>query len=258
MRIVLLLTATLAALVFAIIIPPAEAPDEPAHVTYALYLARSLEMPEAGISYELHQPPLYYFLTGIAATAAGISPQPLQLKEAKRRHSRTPARKFVSLEKTSPGSSWMFYTLRFASIALTVILAGISAKLFAGVSSAVPLVPAAIAAFVLNPQLLFICGTVNNDVLIIALCALATASLSVALLGSDDSKAQFRAAVTAGAAAGASIWVKSSWMILVPALCYAAWIFLHKDRRRPALMLLGLPIISFLLFVSWNLYVRGS
>ena len=50
-------------------------PDEGAHFQYVAYVAREWRLPKfegyAGVGYEAHQPPLYYFLAAVVYTLAG-------------------------------------------------------------------------------------------------------------------------------------------------------------------------------------------
>src|ERR671931_307363 len=73
--IVLPLAFALVAGAYSVVVPPWEAPDEPAHFDYVAHLLSDRELPRmvggTGPT-EAHQPPLYYLLAAAAASPAGL------------------------------------------------------------------------------------------------------------------------------------------------------------------------------------------
>ncbi|MFA0773013.1 MAG: hypothetical protein KEFWMYNX_001028 [Candidatus Fervidibacter sp.] len=184
--------------------PPWRAPDEGAHFAYIVHLAQTRSLPVfegmgRGVTYEAHQPPLYY-LTALPFVAS--------LLEDKAHHQTA------------------LYLLRFFSTlwGLAVVLGamGLAWMLHADPTTRLPAALLAGLFAALLPMHLLVCASVGNDA---AAGAMATATLLWLCLSLQRPSAEKRqtltAALTAGVLCGASLLAKSSNLICLPLALFA-------------------------------------
>ena len=180
-------------------LPDISAPDEIAHANYVGEILRTGHLPildpktaGAELTYENHQPPLFYLLDAGMARLAGVT------------------------SVASPSAALPLRSLNALTGASTVAGTFCLALWTCG-RKRIALVAAAVVA--LLPMNLAISGALSNDPLLIALC---TWTLALAVRHSDNAWH----AVLVGALAGFAVLTKFTALLLVPVLP-----FLLKDRR---------------------------
>ncbi|MCB0210912.1 MAG: phospholipid carrier-dependent glycosyltransferase [Anaerolineae bacterium] len=181
---IVLLIHIILALAYSISIPLGEAPDEPAHITYARYIAdkglpNSLAARrEAG--YRSTWPPLYHFLIAGPITAVGDA-VPTRLKavgDSPRRLIPTNGQTIASFIHTEDEAwPWRGITLawhlgRFISVSLAVGTITLTYLIGLQLTGSRTLATGAAALQSFLPQFLFIGGVVNDDTLLIFLSSL--------------------------------------------------------------------------------------
>ena len=279
---VLIAHIALAAL-FSVAVPPWEAHDETGHFAYVNHLVTQRSLPDAlGVSKvfldQSHQPPLYYVavaaLTFWVDRSDELTPQlnVFAFDGTNRRGTR------LLLRERGESFPWQgtllaLHAARLVSVALSGLMIWLIAKtaraLFAG-NPAAALLTTAIAAF--NPQVLFMAGMVNNDIMVSLMGAgLAYLLVAISGAGTDDGRRTTGDGRTAqrqsplligiGVVLGLSLLAKNSALILVPftavALAYIGWRQRWPWQRfvRNAL-LVAVPLL--LLAAPWyaNNYLR--
>lgn len=248
-----LLAAALAApLVF--LVPPGEAPDEPAHLAYVDHVARTGTLPREGsldrrFDYERFQPPLAYLGMAAAVRLAGhhgvtypFAPDPAF------RFSGDGARAFLTPPKSAAVREGRIAVraARAANLPWGALCAAATLLLCLRLVGDPWLAVAAAAPFALAPQLLFAAGTANNDALL-AVCTAAALLGLAALLGDEPRPAP---AVGASAAAGLAVGVKASAAALAPAVGVAA-VVLAARRRWRILAALAIPGAVLAVVFAW-------
>lgn len=179
--------------------PAWRAPDEGAHFAYIVHLAQTHSLPVfegmgRGVTYEAHQPPLYYLTALPFAT---------------------------SLLKDKAHHQTALYLLRFFSTlwGLVVVLGtlGLAWVLHADPPTRLPAILLAGLFAALLPMHLLVCASVGNDA---AAGAMATATLLWLCLllqrPSSGKRQTLTAALVAGVLCGASLLAKSSNLICLP------------------------------------------
>ncbi len=234
-RIILAAHIALAAL-FSIIVPPWEAHDETGHFAYVNHLVLQRSLPNAMAESKVfldqsHQPPLYY--TTVAALTFWVD----------RSDNLTPQLNIFAFDGTNrqgarlllrergeafpwQGTILALHMARLVSVALSGLMIWLIARsaraLFAGRPAAV-LLSTALAAF--NPQVLFMAGMVNNDIMV-SLMGAALAYLLI-IIGATTPTGRPQHMTALGAVLGLSLLSKNSALIFVPftalALLYLAW-----------------------------------
>jgi hypothetical protein len=235
------------AVLFGVIVPPWEAHDETGHFAYVNHLVTARSLPDAKSDAKVfldqsHQPPLYYAvvagLTFWVDRSDQLTPQPnlFAFDGTNRRGTR------ILLRERGEAFPWQgtilaLHMARLVSALLSglmmLLIAKTTRRLFAGAQAAA-LLATAFAAF--NPQVLFMAGMVNNDIMI-SLLGAALASLIVRLItsqvGTDDAPIHpspappVRLFALTGLVLALCLWSKNSGLILIPftalALLYLAW-----------------------------------
>jgi hypothetical protein len=176
----LLLLLLALSLTFARTVPLGEAPDEPAHLAYAHFIARHGHLPatlaerqEAG--YRSAWPPLYHLLIGAPLAAVGDAP-PTRLKavgDTPRRLIPTNGQTIASFIHTADeappwrGQPLAWHLSRLISVALTILSVSLTYAIAWRLTRqrTLALSAAALQAFI--PQVLFIGSTLNDDNLLI-------------------------------------------------------------------------------------------
>jgi hypothetical protein len=230
---------------FALLVPPFEAPDEPAHLAYVDFVATRAALPNqydpqqdipgVGASpTEGHQPPLYYAAAALLlrlarqspCLAAPPMPNPLHAWNGSG-GTRTDLPLFQH-----DGNTWRsvdlpcLLLLRECSVLLGVLnvaaVLALSRHFFAGGWA---LVPGVLAGTL--PQVLFSSGVVTNDGLanlLASLCLLC----AVRLL---DDAARRGPYLVLGLTLGLALLTKKTSLFLVPALAVLAAYLLYRRRR---------------------------
>jgi len=192
--IILLLHLALA-LAFSALIPLGEAPDEPAHFSYAQFIAKKGRLPatlaerrEAG--YRAAWPPLYHALVAAPIAAVGNAP-PTRLKavgDTARRLIPTNGQTIATFIHTQDEAwPWRGVTLawhlgRLISVGLSTLAVAVTYFVALKLSRSRRLAVTATACHAFLPQFLFIGATLNDDTLLILLSGL------ILLLLVDDSQ----------------------------------------------------------------------
>jgi 4-amino-4-deoxy-L-arabinose transferase-like glycosyltransferase len=175
--VILLIVFVLDALIYSIVTPIWEAPDEPAHFEYAAYLRQNLTLPvqKVGGMDMAHHPPLYYVLAAIAtlpadlndpAGAFNINPNFIWqgrggMESNVSFHSTADTFPYTGIALAVHLGRWL--SIAMAALTVTLIIA-ISWQLFPS-RPAIGLLAGALTAF--NPQFLFISASMMNDNLLI-------------------------------------------------------------------------------------------
>jgi 4-amino-4-deoxy-L-arabinose transferase-like glycosyltransferase len=228
------------AVLFGVIVPPWEAHDETGHFAYVNQLVTDHSLPDARSNQKVfldqsHQPPLYYFivagLTFWIDRSDQLTPQTnlFAFDGTNRRGTRILLR---SRGEDFPwtGTILALHAARLVSALLSglmiLLIARTARRLFRDMPSAA-LLATATAAF--NPQVLFMAGMVNNDVMV-SLAGAALIYLIVSLMRSDDASPALpalRRCALVGVALALGLWSKNSALILIPftglALTFLAW-----------------------------------
>lgn len=245
--IVLLLFVLLGA-VYAWVIPPGEAPDEPAHLAYVDHIVEKGSLPPARPSrdltgYESYQPPLDYLVS--AALLRGLYGGPVEYPFVANPgfdFQTSGSRAFLA----QPGAESEARAIRRLRVArlfwgvLTLWLTFQVARILTGPDREWAV--AAVAPFCLAPQWIFDMATINNDT---AVTAFASATIyGLCWLVAKREPGAWPGALT-GAAAGLALWSKSSGLFLVPPLLYVVIVLWKRGQRRAmAGLLLAFAVLS--------------
>jgi 4-amino-4-deoxy-L-arabinose transferase-like glycosyltransferase len=215
----LLVAALALGAVYAWVVPPGLPYDEPSHWSTVLYYADHGQMPvlgDPGVAYEAQMGPVAYLVDALVVhvgRAAGFS------------------------------ASGTFHLVRLVgALELcvgVVLLATLIARLLGHSSPSV----AAVAIFALNPMLLTMSSSVQNDTLVLVLGLLA---LELAL-GRLSEQPTFRSALFVGVVAGLAVLTKlTAWPAV---LAIAAWLVWR--HRRDALRPLTAFVVAVLAVSGW-------
>ena len=175
------------ALFYVWLTPPGLPYDEPAHWGNALFYAQQHRMPElgeSGATYESQMGPGYYTLAGLGAAAMGED-------------------------------EVAFYGVRALGVALIPVLVLVTYRLAMVLQSDARVAAVAASVVALNPLLLAISGSVQNDYLSITVGAVSVA-LAARMLRDGDDRLLHHAGI--GALIGLTILVKVVAVSLLPAL----------------------------------------
>lgn len=245
--------ALLISSIFVFVVPPGEAPDEPAHVEYVDFLVAHHRLPPVeihpqGLTYEFYQPPLPYLLMAVPLVLTNITginyPFIRNPEFSFQRNQRAfldpdPSVSVVRGQRTIRLARAMnLFWMLMACAAILGTCYQISNSPMIAFGAGLP--------FVISPQLLFAGSTAGNDAAVIGLVALAT-MLAVKLVRVPDN----RLALVVSALAGIALWTKSSAIVLAPVIALILiWFIL--DRRWGTVFSLLSP--GLLLSLSWVLF----
>jgi 4-amino-4-deoxy-L-arabinose transferase-like glycosyltransferase len=245
----ILVAYVLLAVVYSLVTPPWEAPDEPSHYLYAEYLAAHGSLPsevppqppanywEGGYVtslYEWYQPPLYYALVApqiafVNLVRPGTIPQAFPAVN--------PA--FPEYEDNLfavlPDHALSVPGLRLARVfsvtlgLVTLLVVYRMAMVASGGDQMVALVAAGLMAFV--PQYTYLAGYVTNDNLAVLLSAVSLLAF-LRLLGSPEERILWRVAGT-GLLLSLALYTKLSLLFLLPLgiLCLLLRLARHRSPR---------------------------
>jgi hypothetical protein len=265
------LLAGAAGLVWLLVVPPFEGPDEAAHVQYASYIAatgslpRELPAPDSPwheYYYEWVQPPAAHLAAALLFRAGkalgfetlpdfegGVHAPPLRLLEPNPRSmvagsvERTVYRHPLNGGGGNP--SPLLYTFRAMNVACTILIVALTFRLLNGQLNDGRLASVAASALVLVPQWSAVHSIAGNDAAATLLATLAF--LLIARLAAGGTN---RAAVITGAVIGTAVVTKLTTAFLVPT---AAAALLMADRRsqrgkRAGLVIAGslVPLVAVL------------
>lgn len=215
---------------FALLTPPGQPYDEPAHWNNVTFYAEHGRMPvigEPGSSYEAQMGPVYYALSAMVGSLFGAA-----------------------------GSEEAFHGVRLFWTLLTPVLVLLGLALARALRASEPVAWAATALIALNPLLLGISGSVQNDHLTITLCALAL----VLAARTQASGRGGLAHLAIGVVIGAAVLTKVVAVSLLPAVLIAVLVRPGLVRRRWArasAVLVGAVVTSGWWFVR-NLSLYGD
>jgi len=223
-------------------VPPWEAPDEPAHTTYAEVLAAG-RLPTWRETYEAHQPPLYYLWPALAIRVLGIERVP---RAPINPH--YPFALYAYLHPPNdPGVPVLRIVRTFSGLlgTLVVALAWATAR---AARSRCGLLPVAAACVVgLLPQFVFIGHAVSNDTLAAALGGLVT--YGIVRWASTPSRARSAAAVV-GVALIPAVLTKVNTLAMIPAVVATGAILVGLDRSRLRSALTTAAALSLVLIAT--------
>jgi len=206
--------------IYNVITPLWEAPDETAHFPYVLYLIREHRLPVIGEIGEDHQPPLYYALGAMVTFWIDTS----NVGELIRHNPN-----FIWFGKGNEnnviihgndelfpyhGTALAMHLVRFLSTLLgtvTVLTTYLLAREIVPESRSFALGAAAINAFI--PQFIFMNSVINNDSLLITLSSLSLLQMVRIMKGKEMSRVAF---LWLGLFLGLSLMAKQSALVLLP------------------------------------------
>jgi 4-amino-4-deoxy-L-arabinose transferase-like glycosyltransferase len=257
---------------YVVVVPAFEAPDEPAHFRYVLYLIAHRRFPvqqaEGSLSptLEAHQPPLYY-LAG-AACSAWVDLAGYQLSPANPCVQWSPdlsGQRYVYLhgagERFPYQGGWLALHLVRG---LSVLLGGgtlCTVYALAGrvwpTRTGLRLLP--VSALALNPQFVFMHASVNND----NLATLLSSLLLLVAVRALSSRRRWQLAVLSGLLLGFGALTKYSVAALAPVAVAGALAPSLRERRwKEGVLCLGLLLLVPVLIAGWwyarNYHVYGD
>ena len=246
------LAAAVLAIAFAWVVPLGESPDELAHLRYAEALATG-RLPALwkgdAHGYEAHQPPLGYVLPALVlAVAGGVEVVPVAN---------------TRFDFHTPGSRAFLPPFADARDRLVLRLARSTQAIWAALTVWAGLAMCGerrgALPYLLAPQLLFVCGAINNDAALIA-CA------SCALLLLVRFAATGRHAIGIGLLVTAALFTKGSALfLLVPVVVAAGLAPITPQPRRdsssrfsPRVVLLTVTAAGLAAWMAFNFARFGS
>src|SRR5579859_6005537 len=256
-------------ILYSLVTPLGEGPDEPGHAAYAFFLARTGQLPvqraapaAADVPGEGHQPPLAYAL---------VAPFLLWLPADQRQFDLPGNPRFIwaagdQLNAVAHGSReylpWQgmvlaWHIARGIGVLLgagTILCTYLAARtLLADRPPGAALLAALLVA--LNPQFLFCTAVVNNDALLTMLSALLLALLALVWRRQSEHIPPGPGLISAiGIVAGLALLTKQSAIVLlVPAMAILAW---QPGRGRQRVFRCGLALVWMLLLAGWW-YIRN-
>lgn len=250
---IVLIVFVILSLGWSLAVPVFEAPDEPDHLQYVLFVADNLRVPNlwtdahaAGI--EALQPPLYYLILGTLVRLTGL-PHPFVHP--------TPNPDFSFLKVDSPINYFLpsdesfpyVYFLRILSISfgmITVACTYIMAALL-GADRKIRLATSAAVAFL--PQFTFISTSVSNDSLAAMLSAISIVWLTQLIM--SDHSTLLEAGIF-GLLCGFALVTKLNTIFLMPFGLLILFLVRHLDRRFVSQSFLW-ALFGFLAVAGWYL-----
>lgn len=220
--------------VYAWVVPPGEAPDEPAHLAYVDHIVGKGSLPPARptrdlVGYESYQPPLDYLVSAVLLRVLHGGPVGYPFRANPGFDFQTRSRAFLAGTGTE-SQAGAIRRLRMARLfwgVLTLWFTVQVARILTGPGREWAI--AAAAPFCLAPQLIFHTATINNDT---AVMALASATIyGLCWMVSKREEGALPGALT-GTVAGLALWSKSSGLFLVLPLLYVGFVQWKQGQRR--------------------------
>jgi hypothetical protein len=247
-------------IVYALVTPVFEKPDEDGHYGYILYLREQRALPPlifaGGFPSEYKQPPLYYLVTTLLTSGLPADPDPERMLVTNpymdfsvpgyRNDNRNV---FLHPPHTTP----LILGARLVSLLFglgTVVAAYYLASQLSPQKSLVPIATAAVVGF--QPKFMYIATAISNDVAAAFLGALAVALLVRRLQTGDFSCF----AVLMGGILGLASITKVSGLVFFP-LTALALLLIHRGFHR-SFFRDGLVILVVALLVGGWWYVRNT
>lgn len=229
------------------LVPPGEAPDEPAHIVYVDHILATGSLPPPrpvpdGLSYEAYQPPLAYLAMAAAVRAGGFEriDYPFELDPSFAFQQGVRAFEEPARSDASAAALAAVRVARGVNLGWLLLISSTILLTCRRLAEDPWLAIAAAAPFALSPQLLFASATVSNDAALTALAAVATFCMVV--LASRADRDSLRIATST--AAGLALWAKAFAVALAPAIAISLLGLIRSRRWRAAaaLLLPGLGI----------------
>jgi len=258
---------TVAAALYAAVVPVFEAPDEPFHLSYVNFLLERHELPNQldeskRVFREGHQPPLYYAVAALVTlpfrggevVRVELERNPEHVLGGGRR------RDVRYYDHRQPGpfpdssSRAAFYAIRALGIAFAL------ANLLLVLRVARRFLPEqcawlAAACVATLPQFLFISGSINNDNLV-NLIATAVILASLRVLERPE---RLREAIALGLLLGLGLCVKKTSLVLMPPIAVMfVWLFVRGELPRPRLVTHAAAALAAMLAVGGWILVRNQ
>jgi len=234
----------LLAIGYSLLMPPWEAPDEPAHYHLAWHLNHYNRYPSQETNYESHQPRVYYYLSSqIIRTLSKVDPELTRYRRPKEFvfNIRKPAPRFEWNDNTYR-FLWGMYVLRWINILFGGMALWLNWKAFKLIApEKTSLWLAALALAALTPQYLHIMASVNND----AIATLAGALLFYLTIRSANETSQLFSLLSIILAVLLPFLTKLSMLPVSAAVLLiiaSNWIFRSTGKRW--------LVISLLLFLA--------
>lgn len=246
----LILSFLVLALIYSVVTPPFESPDEIGHFSYVTHIlnTRSLPVQRLGVHGEAHQPPLYYMIAALMAAPANLEDQTGHFRS-------NPAFMWAGRGgyDVNAGLHGSAETFPFRGRALALHLARLSSVLMGAVTVAFTvliawsvfpdhpragLLAGALVAF--TPQFLFIGGSVNNDNLLTMLATLSWWQL----LRTRARPHQRRQWACAGALIGAGFLAKINGGLVIGGVAGITLLSCAFERRSLKLLVEGAWIMA--------------
>ncbi len=254
--------------IYNLVTPVFEAPDEALHFAVIYHIRRTGELPVQRLGEESlwlqegSQPPLYYALAVAATFWIDISDFPQVLRHNPHAFIGQPAaqdNRNLVIHSEREGFPWLGTVLAVRVIRLLGTLMGLGtllcvtwvARAVAPGQEGVALLATALAAF--NPMVLFITGGVNNDNLIVPLGVLGLL-LSLRLW---DRGLSFQRALWLGLAAGAACLAKVSGLTLIPLALAAVGATAWRERQWRRGIAVGAIIVALVVVIAGWWYLRN-
>ena len=257
---------TVAGVVFNIVIPLGEAPDEPAHFSYVQYVAQHNALPvmqpryQDNATVEAFQAPAYYVVAALL-THFALQGETLQLSYSPAYEFGKPARLLLPLpEHAFPwrGAALAWHLVRFFSLALGAVTLWATYRSARLVFESRWLALAATAYLALNPQFISLHSTVTNDAL-----ATTVGSLLVLVALYLLKEGTLRYFLIAALLTMLGILTKPSALTLYPGIALAlliAWLRLPRGYHRwvALAMCVLIPIAGSGWWIFRNLRLYGD
>jgi hypothetical protein len=220
---------------YAWVVPPGEAPDEPAHLAYVDHIAKDGSLPPARprrdlTGYESYQPPLDYLVSAALLRVLHGGPVEYPFRANPELDFHTDGSRAFLARTGTESQAGAIRRLRVARLVWGVLTLWFTvqvARILTGPGREGAI--AAVAPFCLAPQLIFDTATINNDT---AVTALASATIyGLCWMASKREQGALSGALT-GTAAGLSLWAKASGLFLVLPMLYAGVVLWRRGQRR--------------------------
>ncbi|HKV09696.1 MAG TPA: glycosyltransferase family 39 protein, partial [Thermoanaerobaculia bacterium] len=218
--------------VYAWVVPPGEAPDEPAHLAYVDHIVEQGGLPPAQPSrdltgYESYQPPLDYLVSAGLLRMLHGGPVAYPFAANPEFNFQTSGSRAFLPQPQAESQAQALRQLRMARLfwgLLTLWCTFQVANLLVDREWAV----AAAVPFCLAPQFLFDTATINNDTAVIAFASATIYGLCWLVSRSPG----LLPGLLTGGAAGLALWSKSSALFLIPPLFYVVIVLWRRGQRR--------------------------
>jgi hypothetical protein len=246
----ILLLHLMLAVAYSVVVPLGEAPDEPAHLAYARFIARHGRPPATlaereAAGYRSAWPPLYHYVVAGPVAAVGDAP-PTRLKavgDTARRLIPTNGQTIASFIHTADEAwPWRGVTLawhwgRLVSVTFSALAVTLTYRIAYRLTGRPYLATGAMALHAFLPQALFIAGTLNDDDLLIVLAGLIFLTL-VGYTQNPTSRQAFLLGVLLGLATITKYNALPLWVIILAGLFLGA-----KGQRGAKIFPALLPLL---------------